>query len=163
MFKEKRLKQVTLVFENCEIVTIPAKYIKWRNLDGITKDGYGINLDCIYKDKCIGWYEEFKNVGSFIIDIDKAFLDTSFTGSFGKTEHTKYDRLIEWKDITQVLIENKKYRYISKFKIPVGTESYHYYVPWCMEDDDNTNSEFENSWQKIESIDNNIRISIEHV
>ena len=108
--KEKRLKQVTLVFENCEIMTIPAKYIKWLNLDGITKDGYGINLGCLYKDKCIGWYEEFKNVGSFIIDIDKTFLDTSYTSLIGKTEHTKYDRLIEWKDITQVLIENKKYR-----------------------------------------------------
>lgn len=160
MFIEKRLKLVTLVFENCEMLTIPARYIRYLDLDGITKDGYGVNLSLHNKDKCIGWYEEFKNVDSFIIDIDKTFLDTQFISFFGKTDCTKYERLTKWKDITQVLIENTKYNYISKFKIPAGTESYHYFVSWYMDGDD---SEFENNWQKIESIDNNVRISIERV
>ena len=37
--------------EKYEIMTIPAKYVKYLELEGITKDGYGINLGCLYKDK----------------------------------------------------------------------------------------------------------------
>ena len=110
-----KLKYIELILENCEVIKVPGKYVKHILVDGIKKDGYGYNLN--FSD---GWYSESNNTDKVEIEIDKNYLDNPFISFEGiKTDVSIYERLIRWKDITQIEIVNEEFGYkwfINPFK-----------------------------------------------
>lgn len=119
------LKYVRLVYENCDTLTIPGKYIRNIFIGNITKTGHGANLwyGSGFKGNChSGWYSEDVATDEVIIDIVKDFLDGDHS-EFGikeKETFSRYDRLIRWNDITHIDIVNKEYKYkwvINPFKL----------------------------------------------
>lgn len=149
------LKQVELVFENCESLIVPGKHVRYLNFDGITKYGRGANL---WWNGIGRWYDETERVACAEIGIDKSFLESSFKGLGGEESCSKLERLKKWEDITWVHITNKEYFYIwyynpikfikalvrklkgtriclksysrSCFKIRKGSSKYKYCMPW---------------------------------
>jgi len=43
--KNDKIKSIDIVFENCEVATIPAKYISWISLGGITQNIHSFNME----------------------------------------------------------------------------------------------------------------------
>lgn len=122
------LEKVNLVFENCQYITIPAKYIRCLIMtDNYTRLSYS------------EWnhYNEFKNASVECLQIYSSWLKENhpmFNEDTVDQETNVYDRLENYSDITSIelfWIDDSNSEFTST-----------YYVPWDDED------EYENKYQQ---------------
>lgn len=111
------LKEVELIFENCEVLTIPGKYVTDLEIGNITKRGHGANLWMkVARGKCNdGWYYETCSAESVGIGIDKEFMNghnCTLGGDKPFMEYTNLERVKKWADITHIKITNKERGYL---------------------------------------------------
>lgn len=158
MLTHNRLKNITLVFENCESMEIPGEFVKYIHINDISETGYGWNLS-----GKAGWYEVTKHSDDIRLKISKDFLDMPFVSFDGrKTNKTNYQRLIAWKDITWIYVKNSQYKFVllkgflkrlfgnHKISWKTHDNEYRYSVPWYFnEDDEKTRTN--NKWQSIKT------------
>lgn len=85
---QKEIKSITLVFENCDEVTIPYKYIKQFYCEGIKGIIYKSKNRIVYGKEC----------DYFILTIS----DTDIKTQYG---YPLFDRIFEYKDISYVYIK----------------------------------------------------------
>lgn len=159
--KNEEISGVTLVFENCEIMTIPYKYITWLQVGSINQD---IVFNGIAKQTSCNLLAE-----SLLLGIKNSFLKEYNRDEFWFDEEiTTKDRLKE-NDITSIsLIVNKKgvvenklsnldkpdLNTISKTILEQG-KIIDIYVPWDDSDD------YVNFYQKCEEGTDGVTINID--
>ena len=118
-----RLKTVTFVLENCEMITMDGKYIGDFLVDDIHSNITRIACNAIEKTDI---------ADTVAIEIHKnadANRDT-FDEDSGTTT---FKRLMRWDDVTQIEFELEE-QYAEGNQIPC-VEHYHYFVNWTGDDD----------------------------
>ena len=123
-----KLKNITLVFENCDSITIDGKYVGEFIVDDIHTSIKRIACNAI---------ERIDSVDTFAIEIHKDANKERF--QFDQTDYKDFkqmtfDRLSAYNDITSIqinLIEN----YVEEEQVP-RQEHYDYYVKWTGKSDD---------------------------
>lgn len=138
--KNDKIKSIDIVFENCEVATIPAKYISWISFGEITQNIHSINM----ADPRI-----VDELSANLVDIiiDKNIKDVK--GTFFD-DRDVVDRLsdgdITWIDL--IIGDSSKDEDISTDR------ELHIAVPW------NDNDDQYNSYQKFEEHSDCVNISI---
>jgi hypothetical protein len=131
---DKELKYISIIFENCNSIHIPAKYVDYLFLDEI-RYSLAIGLS--------GQYSKHYWCKIACLELNKNVLDikTHHQLLFEDGESFK-QHLLEYHDVTHIEIvdlEDKK-EYIG--------------IPWCPDD------EYSNSWEKTTFYDDLIKIEI---
>lgn len=122
-----KLKNITLVFENCDSITIDGKYVGEFLVDDIHTSIERIACNAI---------ERIDSADTFAIEIHKDANKERF--QFDQTDYEDFkqmafDRLSAYNDITSIqidLIED----YVEEGQVP-REEHYDYYVKWTGESD----------------------------
>lgn len=122
-----RIKEIELVFENCEVITIPGKYIGRFYVGNIRKSLSRIAVNSTRM------YETAKKI---VIEIHKD-AETQNRPFGTEDDDSTFDRILKWNDITSIEItledaynkENKEEHYV-------------FYTDWIGD------SEYENEGQK---------------
>lgn len=125
-----RLKEITFVFENCDSLTIPGNYIGSFCVTDIKK---------YIARRASNFIGEYDVAESFMIEIHKNA--DRFHKQFGEIQnygYTKFKRLTDWNDITNIEFEIEE----CLDGINVSNKKYSYDVDWHEDD------EFNNRYQK---------------
>lgn len=122
-----KLKNITLVFENCDSITIDGKYIGKFLVDDIHTSIERIACNAI---------EKIDLAGTFVVEIHKDANKERFQFDQTHCEDFKqmaFDRLSAYNDITNIQI-NLIEDYVEEGQVP-REEHYDYYVKWTGESD----------------------------
>jgi len=158
--KNEEISGVTLVFENCEIMTIPYKYITWLQVGNINQD---IVFNGITKQTSCNLLAE-----SLAVSIKNSFLKEYSRDEFWFDEEITTKERLKENDITSIsLIVNKKDVVENKLEnldkpdldtisnaILEEGKTIDIYVPWDDSDD------YVNFYQKCEEDTDGFTISI---
>ena len=125
-----RLKEIKFVLENCDWITIPGNYIGSFCVTDIKK---------YIARKAMNYIGEYEVAESFMIEIHSDA--DRFHKQFGQIQnvgHTKFKRLMDWKDITNIEFEIED----CWDEENTTSKKYSYGVDWHEDD------EFDNRYQK---------------
>ena len=125
-----KLKEIKFVLENCDWITIPGNYIGSFCVTDIKK---------YIARKAMNYIGEYEVAESFMIEIHSEA--DRFHKQFGQIQnvgHTKFKRLMDWKDITNIEFEIED----CLDEENTTCKKYSYGVDWHEDD------EFDNRYQK---------------
>ena len=116
-----KLKYITFLLENCDVITIDGKYIGNFLIDNIRTTISRIACNSIMK---------MDIADTIVIEIHKNANKKRHHFNFDSdyNEHTVFDRLQEWNDITSIKFKFEE-QYVEENKTP-RQEEYTYYVYW---------------------------------
>lgn len=121
-----KIKELTLIFENCEFITIDGKYVGGFELDGIKTRIARIACNSV---------DKFDVANSIAVEIHKD-ADKPYM-SFGEEHSSVFERIHEYSDITSI-----EFTLTNEYEGEgVDEQTYQYYVNWTGE------SEYENTAQ----------------
>lgn len=128
-----KLKNITLIFENCDYITIDGKYIGSLLVD---------DLHTCFRRIACNAIEKVETTNTFAIEIHRDANKDRY--QFGQSDipyfkQKTFDRIEEYDDITSIAFELVE-AYVEDGEIP-RVEHYEYYVDWVGE------SEYENEAQ----------------
>lgn len=143
-----KLKQITLVLENCDAVTFNGKYIADFEVSDIQKDISRLGCNSI---------EETTYCKMFFIEISKSAKDIKTAFCESGFNITAFNRLMEFNDITQLIftIEQEHYEYEHeenfteeepKCTVTTTTKDYHFFVDWSDTDYMRENNDYQSSY-----------------
>lgn len=125
-----RLKEITFVLENCDRITVPGNYIGSFCVTNIKK---------YIARRAMNYIGEYEVAESFMIEIHNgANTEHKQFGEIQNVGHTKFKRLMDWKDITNVEFEIEECWDGEN----TSNKKYSYSVDWHEDD------EFDNRYQK---------------
>lgn len=131
-----KIKELNLVFENCEVASIPVEYINYLTIRVQEKV---LTLHNYLESNTISEYETCK----ILIELDLKYLKSthSFMGDYENNRESLLER-IKYNDITQIeIVEENK--------------SKTFYVVW-----EDGETEFDNKLQKYFEYDNALMVDI---
>ncbi len=124
-----RIKEITFTFENCEMITIPGKYIGSFCVDDVRKSVERVAMNAICEmDVC----------HSFCVEIHKdANVEYRACGHESNPVR-KFDRFLEWNDITQIefsLVSDETYFELEQCDASVPEDAgwekkFSYFLDW---------------------------------
>ncbi len=117
-----KLKQITLVFENCDAITIDGKYVGQFLVD---------NLHTSFERIACNSIEKIDVVNTFVIEIHKDANKERYQFDQTQIEDFKqmaFDRLKLYKDITSIEFDLEE-SYVEDGQVPC-IEHYDYYINW---------------------------------
>ena len=118
--KNKKYRQIELVFENCESVCFPAKAIEHFCISGITKTISQINWGA--KEK---FFDEQLHCSGISIVLNELANDKNYCSTNFFSERTIFDRIRRFNDITSVNLFYKDGNFDT------------FFLPWKGSDTDN--------------------------
>ncbi len=128
-----KLKNVTLIFENCDYITIDGKYVGNLLVD---------DLHICFRRIACNAIEKVETANTFALEIHRDANKDRYQFGQSDVPHFKqktFDRIEEYDDITSIEFELED-AYVEEGEIP-RVEHYEYYVDWVGE------SEYENEAQ----------------
>ncbi len=143
-----KLKQITLVLENCDAVTFDGKYIADFEVSNIQKEISRLGCNDI---------QETTNCKMFFIEISKSAKDIKTAFYENGCGTTAFNRLMEFGDITQLIftIEQEHYEYENeedfteeepKCTVTTTTKDYHFFVDWSDTNYMGENNDYQSSY-----------------
>lgn len=131
-----KIKELNLVFENCEVASIPVEYINYLTIRVQEKV---LTLHNYLESNTISEYETCK----ILIELDLKYLKSS------------YSFMGDYKNDRENLLERIKYNDITQIEIVEENKSKTFYVVW-----EDGETEFDNKLQKYFEYDNALIVDI---